>query len=334
MTEPAAGADPIEARPEPMAEPAPLVSVIIPVYNQGEYVAGAIASVLEQRYSPFELIVINDGSTDATADRLEAYEQQARIIHQENRGAAAALNRGIRESRGSLVCWLSADDEFLPGKLEAQVAAFGSDSRIGMVHTGYERVDGNGAHLDTVLDPPQVHPDPFITVYWKNSLNGSTVMLRRDVFDAVGGFDESLRADVDADMWLKIIRRWDVRIVRGVYVRYRVHQNSLSANTSLMVSTMEEVRQRNFPELVRRAGTGGNAAALLARISGDTAEQGLFIVAHRLRRASLRVGLAPREQIRSLATEALARLRSSPSTNRLGRAILTAWRASRGRNHC
>jgi len=333
MTEPAVDSDRVGAHREPIAEPAPIVSVIVPVYNQGAYVAGAIASVLEQRYSPVELIVINDGSTDGTADRLKAYEHKARIIHQENRGAAAALNRGIRESRGSLVCWLSADDEFLPGKLEAQVAAFESDSQIGMVHTGYERVDGNGAHLDTVIEPPQVHPDPFITVYWKNSLNGSTVMLRRDVFDAVGGFDESLRADVDADMWLKIIRRWEVRIVRGVYVRYRVHQNSLSANTSLMVSTMEEVRRRNLPELLRRAGTGGTAAALLARISGDTAEQGLFIVAHRLRRASLQAGLAPREQIRSLAAEVLARLRSRPSTNRLGGAILATWRALRRRSH-
>lgn len=333
MTEPAVGADRTEGRPEQMAESTPIVSVIVPVYNQGEYVAGAIASVLEQRYSPVELIVINDGSTDATAERLKAYEREARIIHQENRGAAAALNRGIRESRGSLVCWLSADDEFLPGKLEAQVAAFVSDSRIGMVHTGYERVDGRGTHLDTVAEPPQVHPDPFITVYWKNSLNGSTVMLRRDVFDAVGGFDESLRADVDADMWLKIFRRWDVRIVPGVYVRYRVHQNSLSANTALMVSTMEEVRRRNFRELLRRVGSGADAAALLARISADTAEQGLFVVAHRLRRASLSAGLAPREQIRSLAAEALARLRSGPSTRRFGRATLAAWRALLGRNH-
>jgi glycosyltransferase involved in cell wall biosynthesis len=136
MTEPAVDSDRVGAHREPIAEPAPIVSVIVPVYNQGAYVAGAIASVLEQRYSPVELIVINDGSTDGTADRLKAYEHKARIIHQENRGAAAALNRGIRESRGSLVCWLSADDEFLPGKLEAQVAAFESDSQIGMVPTG------------------------------------------------------------------------------------------------------------------------------------------------------------------------------------------------------
>lgn len=332
MTERAVGTDTSQAGPAQTAEPTAIVSVIVPVYNQAEYVAGAIASVLEQRYSPVELIVINDGSTDATADRLKAFERHARIIHQENRGAAAALNRGIRESRGSLVCWLSADDEFLPGKLEAQVATFESDRRIGMVHTGYERVDGTGKHLETVVEPPQIHPDPFVTVYWQNSLNGSTVMLRRDVFDAVGGFDETLRADVDADMWLKVFRRWEVRIVRGVYVRYRVHQNSLSANTALMVSTMEEVRRRNFRELLGRVGTEQDAAALLARMSADTAEQGLFVVARRLRRASLRTGFAPREQIRSLAAETLARLRSRRSTRRLGRAILAGWRALRGRN--
>lgn len=332
MTEPAVAADRPETQPGTVADPTPIISVTIPVYNQGEFVVAAVESVLAQDYAPVELIVVNDGSTDSTADRLQAYEQRARIIHQENRGAAAALNRGIRESRGALVCWLSADDEFLPGKLEAQVAAFRANNRIGMVHTGYERVDGTGALLDTILEPAQAHPDPFVTVYWKNSLNGSTVMLRREVFDAVDGFDESLRADVDADMWLKIMRRWDVGIVPGVYVRYRVHQNSLSANTALMVATMEQVRRRNLPELLRRVGSARNAAALLARMSADTAEQGLFSVASRLRRASLRAGLAPREQIRSVAVEAVAKLRSRSATRRAGRAMLRPLRLLRGRN--
>jgi glycosyltransferase involved in cell wall biosynthesis len=332
MTEAPVGVNRTDAHPDITTESARNVSVIIPVYNQGEFVANAIESALEQRYSPLELIVVNDGSTDTTADRLKAYQQSARIIHQENRGAAAALNRGIRESQGSLVCWLSADDEFLPGKIEAQVAAFHADPQIGMVHTGYERVDGTGAHIDETVEPMQAHPDPFVTVFWRNSLNGSTVMLRREVFDAVGGFDESLRADVDADMWMKIMRRWEVSIVPGVYVRYRVHQNSLSANTSLMVSTMEEVRRRNMSELLRRVGTGRDAAAVLARMSADTAEQGLFTVARRLRRASVHAGLAPREQVRSLAAEVIARLRSRASTRRAGRAMLLPWRVLRGRN--
>lgn len=314
------------------SEPPPTVSVIVPVYNQAEYVVNAIESVLEQRYSPVELIVVNDGSTDATADRLMAFRDDARIIHQGNRGAAAALNRGIRESRGTLVCWLSADDEFLPGKLDAQVAAFQRNAQLGMVHTGYERVDGSGGHLDTVFDPAQAHPDPFVTVFWRNSLNGSTVMLRRDVFDAVGGFDESLRADVDADMWLRIMRRWDVGVVPGVYVRYRVHQNSLSANTALMVATMQEVRRRNMPELIRRVGADESAAATFAKMSADAAEQGLTIIASRLRRASFRAGLAPSEQIRSLAVEVVARMRRRPVTRRIGRAVLHPWRLLRERN--
>jgi len=331
MTDASMGADRVDA--QPTTEPRPTVSVIVPVYNQGEYVAGAIESVLKQRYSPVELIVVNDGSTDDTAGKLQPYQRRARIIHQENLGAAAALNRGIRESRGSLVCWLSADDEFLPGKLEAQVAAFRADPGTAMVHTGYERVDGTGAHLETIFEPVQAHPDPFVTVFWRNSLNGSTVMLRRDVFDAVGGFDETLRADVDADMWLKILRRWQVGFVPGVFVRYRVHQNSLSANTALMAETMEEVRRRNMPELVRRVGSGSGAAALLARMSADVAEQGLFSIARRLRRASLRAGLAPYEQVRSVAAEAIARLRARPSTRHAGRALLHPWRALRGRIH-
>lgn len=299
----------------------PLVSVVIPVFNQGDFVGDAIRSVLEQTYAPLELVVINDGSTDNTARVLHQFEGRARILDQPNRGAAAALNRGIRESRGPLVCWLSADDEFLPGKLEAQVAAFEGAPRMGMVHTGYERVDGEGRHLETIVSPPEVHPDPFVTVFWRNSLNGSTVMLRREVFEETGGFDESLRADVDADMWLKIIRRWGIGLVPGVYVRYRVHSNSLSANTTLMVVSMETVRRRNLAELRRRVGVGHRAARLLAVMSGDIAEQGLFGTAWALRGASLRAGLAPLAMARSVLAEATSRLKGTAQTRKLGRLI-------------
>lgn len=306
----------------------PLVSVVVPVYNQGEFVRSAIESVLAQGYSPLELIVIDDGSTDDTPDVLRGYAGRAEVIRQDNRGAAAALNRGIRATGGSLVCWLSADDEFLPGKLEAQVAAFRDSPEVGMAHTGYVDVDGSGTVLRTARVPAAVDADPFVNVYWRNSTNGSTVMLRRDVFDELGGFDESLRADVDADMWMRIALRWRIAVVPGVYVRYRVHGNSLSANVPLMVTSMAAVRLRHLNELRRRVSDRSDAAALLARMSTDFAAQRMDELAAIVLAESRRRGRATREQSRAAVALGLNRLRRSGLLRAI---LLPAWRRLRSR---
>jgi len=304
----------------------PLVSVVVPVYNQGEYVRSAVESVLAQAYSPLELIVVDDGSTDDTAQVLRDFEGRAQLIRQENRGAAAALNRGIRATRGSLVCWLSADDEFLPGKLEAQVAAFLDSPDVGMVHTGYVDVDGSGTVLRTDYLPAVVDADPFVNVFWRNSTNGSTVMLRRAVFDELGGFDQSLRADVDADMWMRIAMRWRIATVPGVYVRYRVHGNSISANVPLMIASMTAVRLRHLDELRRRVSQRPDAAALLARMSIAFAAQRMDELAAIVLADSRRRGRATREQSRAALALRGNRLRR----NAVLRALFQpAWRRVR-----
>ncbi len=312
----------------PRTDP-PLVSVVVPVYNQGEYVRSAIESVLAQGYAPLELTVIDDGSTDGTPEVLREFEGRAHLIRQENRGAAAALNRGIRAARGPLVCWLSADDEFLPGKLEAQVAAFLESPDVGMVHTGYTDVDGSGAVLRTAPVPAVVDADPFVNVFWRNSTNGSTVMLRRDVFDELGGFDETLRADVDADMWMRIAMRWPIAAVPGVYVRYRVHRNSLSANVPLMVASMTAVRRRHLDELRRRVADRPDAPTLLARMSADFAAQRMDELAGTLLAESRRHGRASRHQARAALALGANRLRRNSVVRALFLGARRRWR-SRG----
>jgi glycosyltransferase involved in cell wall biosynthesis len=310
-------------------DPNPLVSVVVPVYNQGEFVEHALESILAQNYAPIEIVVVNDGSTDDTPQRLARFEHVARVIHQPNTGASAALNRGIRESHGELICWLSADDEFLPGKLERQVAALASNPHAAFAHTGYVVVDAAGATLDSVATPVAIHPDPFVTVFWANSLNGSTVMVRRAVIEARGGFDESLRADVDADMWMKILSSSTAVVVPGTYVRYRVHGNSLSANTDLMVRSMTLVRRRHLAELILRVKAGPDPAATFANISADVARQGLVDIAARLRRESVRAGLAPRPQVAAVVADVVTRMRARPRIRRLGRGVKSIARRVR-----
>lgn len=218
------------------------VSVVIPTYNQCRYLPAAIDSVLDQDVSGIELVVVDDGSTDATPSVIARYGDRIVAIQQPNAGAAHALNRGIGVASGALVCWLSSDDRFLPGKIAAQVDAFEADPGLGLCCTGWNVVDTDGRLTREVPRLDWVHPDPFVAVFWRNPINGSTVMMRRDLFADIGWFDERLRADVDADMWLRVTRDHRVKVLDGAFVDYRVHGEALSANRSLMIASKQRVR--------------------------------------------------------------------------------------------
>jgi glycosyltransferase involved in cell wall biosynthesis len=302
-----------------MTSPTPHVSVIIPVYNQADFVLAAVESVLEQDYPSIDLTVVDDGSTDATPRFLAEHPGDFKVLTQPNRGAAAALNRGIRESTGELVCWLSADDLFLPGKVTRQAEAFGEDPGLGLVYTGYERVRANGDSIVSVAEPIPAHPDPFVMVFWQNSINGSSVMVRREVFDACGPFDESLRADVDGDMWLRLTQLYRVRCTNGVYVKYRVHDNTLSANRPLMAASVTEVRRRYLRSgaLRERLAAIGeqHPARLLSWMAADFAERGLGALGREVLQEARIVGRDPAAQMLADWTIGLTAIaqRSGPS---------------------
>ncbi len=278
-------------------QPPHRVSVVIPVYNQGDFVLDAIDSVLAQDYPSIDLTVVDDGSTDATPRLLAEHPGEFKVLTQPNRGAAAALNRGIRESDGEFVCWLSADDLFLPGKVARQIEAFGADPELGLVYTGYERIRADGESIASVAAQIPAHPDPFVMVFWQNSINGSSVMIRRDVFDACGPFDESLRADVDGDMWLRVTQRYRVERIDGAYLKYRIHQNALSANRPLMVASVTEVRLRYLRSgaLRERLASIGepHPARLLCWMGADFAERGMGELARELLDEARVVGRDP-----------------------------------------
>jgi len=281
----------------------PVVSVVIPVYNQAHYLPAAIRSILAQDYQALEVIVVDDGSTDAIADAVRPFLDRITLFTQANHGAAHALNKGINRATGEFVCWLSADDLYLPGKLRAQVRAFDADGDVALVCTGFEVVDTHDRVIRRQPRPQWPHPDPFVAVFWRNPINGSTVMMRRQVFDAVGGFDETLRADVDADMWLRIATDHRIHQVDGIFVRYRVHAASLSADRSLMRASMTRVRSRAIATGTLtarlRASNPRIASRLLALMSAEYAGRGMSALAQDLYRASLTAG--PRSIAQPLA---------------------------------
>lgn len=286
----------------PTSSGKPLVSVVIPTYNQAGYLREAIDSVLAQTYSQVELIVVDDGSTDETPAIIASYEHRLVGLGQPNSGAANALNAGIRAARGELICWLSSDDAYLPPKLERQVAAFAADPGAGMCCTGWTTIDATGAVLRSTAESTWIHPDPVVSIFWRNPINGTTVMIPRRVFDEVGPFNEELVADVDGEMWLRIAARHRIVTIPEILARYRVHAAAMSRNTALMIGSKTRVRLpvvRDGTLATRiRAQDGRETPAVLARIGQEMVRQGLPELGRALLGTSLRNGVAAGEQLR------------------------------------
>jgi glycosyltransferase involved in cell wall biosynthesis len=191
---------------------APHVSVVIPAFNAASTIEAALASVSAQTFQDYELIVVDDGSTDDTAAVVAHTAPGATVVRQENGGPGRARNAGIRASRGRLIAFLDADDEWLPHKLEAQVAYFHAYPQTGLLHTAVAGpAAGAFAPLayDTRPRPPRhVFCELFHTDYRIATL---TVMVRRDVLDAVGLFDERREVHVeDWDLWLRVAARYPI----------------------------------------------------------------------------------------------------------------------------
>ena len=211
----------------PSTATAPRVSVIIPTYNCDRYIAQAVESVLTQKGTSYEAIVIDDGSTDKTLTCLKPYGDRLNYIYQDNQGVAVARNRGIKLARGEFVAFLDADDFFLPGKLEAQVAIFDAQSDLGIVHSGWRRVDPQGKELMDVCpwkNIPNLDLESWLK--WKPVLP-SAMMFRREWLELVGGFDSRFPPAEDTDLVLRLalkgcLSAWLPRIT----VCYRQHEQS------------------------------------------------------------------------------------------------------------
>ncbi|MEM4217279.1 MAG: glycosyltransferase family 2 protein, partial [Candidatus Methanomethylicaceae archaeon] len=221
----------------------PKVSVIIPVYNCEKYIRECVESVLSQDYENLEVIVVDDGSTDATPNILKEFGQKIRYIHQANRGAAAALNEGIRFASGSLIAWLSADDLYLPGKIIAQVQKFQEDPSLGLVYTDWIMIDAEGREILTVQAPCPPEKAFVREMLKGNFINGSSVLIRRECFERAGYFDERLPADVDGDMWFRLLKHgYRFGHVPKLLLKYRWHPSNLSHNYRLMQTCKDKVR--------------------------------------------------------------------------------------------
>jgi len=181
----------------------PTISVIIPTYNRAEMLGRAINSVLSQTCQDFELLVVDDGSTDNTLELTKAYGKSITYIRQENRGAAAARNTGIRAAQADFLVFLDSDDWFMKDKLELQLAAM-LDNPLSLVSHTQEKWLRRGKHLNQKKRHRKESGNLFSRCLELCVVGMSTIMARRQLFEEVGLFDESFPCCEDYELWLRV----------------------------------------------------------------------------------------------------------------------------------
>jgi glycosyltransferase involved in cell wall biosynthesis len=226
----------------------PAVSVIMPAYNVERYIADSIESVLAQTYTDFELVIVNDGSTDGTlaiAERYAARARAIRVVSQENRGLAGARNTGLRNAGGAIFALLDSDDLWMPSFLASQMAILDANPRIAIV-------TGNGLYLGGPRDakPFGPYPDPRPAPDLLQILGDETAvfimtLFRREVVNAIGAFDEHFRTNEDYDFWIRAAAA-GFTFARNPtpLAYYRRHPNSLSASDVRMLNGILRVYRK------------------------------------------------------------------------------------------
>ncbi len=216
----------------------PRVSVVIPVRNGKDYIQEALDSVLQQSFTDLELLLIDDGSTDDDYDRYALQDERIRVIHLTGNGVSRARNVGMAQSRGEFIAFLDADDVWFPGKLEAQVRYFDAHADVGVVFGKFIRwpaqPDGGFAPASSLVqDVAQLSKTEEERSGWLYTrlLDGllvgmNTAVVRRSVYEAIGGFNESMRQGEDYDFWLRASRVAEMHSLDSAVALYRIHSAS------------------------------------------------------------------------------------------------------------
>lgn len=252
----------------------PLLSIVVPTFNRSDVIKRAINSVLQQDFTDYEIIVVDDGSTDNTQEVLEAYETRIKTVFQEHKGVSAARNLGIALSRGELVAFLDSDDEWLPCKLSKQVALWNARKTPFVCHT--DEIWMRGCHT---IPQKAIHRKQggrfFERALERCLISPSSAMINASLLEELGGFDESLPAAEDYDLWLRVTALYYVDFVpEPLVVKHGGRGDQLSVTTvaidryriQAIVKLLsnqdlpERYRQAALKELIRKCRIVANGA--------------------------------------------------------------------------
>ena len=250
----------------------PKISLVLPTYNDSQYIEQALNSALNQTYTDFEIIVVDDGSTDNTRDLVDKYGNSIGYIYQENQGLASARNTGIEASKGKFLAFLDADDWFAENNLEAKASFLDKHQDVGWVYSDWQYVDDEGNYLDkgstrfkfsTKKVTGHIFPE---LVYNRNFISPCSAVIKKTALEAIGGFDPKVVCQEDWDLWLRLSLKYSVQYIDEVLVFVLDRANSLSKDSTkwalgnaFIVDKIENMIPDDFPERKR----------VLARLHAD-----------------------------------------------------------------
>lgn len=225
----------------------PKVTVIIATYNAIAYLPNTVDSVIQQTFTDFEVLIVDDGSTDETVEWVsKLVDPRVRLISQANQGVAVARNQGIANAQGEYVAFLDADDLWEPTKLEKQVKCLEENPQVGLVNTSIVNIDEQGKPLGAV-NAPDVEGNVLNYIVEENLiLCGSAPMVRSSCLEAVQGFDQKLMSAEDWDLWIRLAARYDFAVIKEPLVLYRQHLNSKSNNIERHLKHRLKVIDKTF----------------------------------------------------------------------------------------
>lgn len=240
----------------------PLVSVVIPAYNAEDFIDEALQSILSQDYPSFEILVVNDGSTDSTAQCVAGYRDRVRYFEQPNSGGfpGSPRNAGMRNSRGEFICFLDADDLMLPGRLRLQVDFLRDQPEVGVVFGNYQNFSADGPigdpHFRTCprlnaklgSSPSLIlHPADATSLLLRENVGiPSSMMMRRPALDAAPAFSTEFRVGEDFHFYYRILRRFSLGIIDQVVSWRRIHGSNITGDSIRMLHSIIASRTALF----------------------------------------------------------------------------------------
>jgi glycosyltransferase involved in cell wall biosynthesis len=283
----------------------PRVSIIMPVLNGERYINESIESILGQTYQDFELIVVDDGSTDRTPELIRAFSHRTNlkyVRHAERQGIARSVNDGVRNSSGELIAFLDHDDTWFPNFLETQVGHLDQHPEVAMVHSDFQTIDADGNVLQpsvAALRDQDARPSGYVfpRLFMDSFIVGDSAVIRKECWEKLGGFDESIRFG-DYLLWMRIARHHRIDYVPKVLTQYRLHavQSTQAAlvtdpdQASVGVQAIKKILEL-YPEARGELGArtiGRRFARLYSDLAYRWFSEGEFPTARRCLRKSIR----------------------------------------------
>ena len=303
---------------------APRVSVVIPLYNGEAHIAETIDGVLAQTFRDYDLIVIDDGSTDGSPAVVQRYGDRVRYARQTNAGVSAATNTALSLARGDLIAFLDHDDVWLPSKLERQVAFLDAHPECGFVNCDMQYISKSGERVDRYLRG--INPaDPYVRLFQKDHvIMCSTVMIRRSVYERAGGFDETFLAVGLQEMeWMsRVVECTSPGSVPETLVLYREHEptvpgDSARCNQGLYLQRLWD-RYQADPR--KRRFLAGERVAFLSDLGQNEVRSGLVAEGRRHLRDALALAFRERVNVKMVVRSLLRLGRSHQGIPILGTA--------------